>query len=58
VVVWIEIDSCIEQAYGSQEAECGDLNMLGPGSSTIRRCGFFGVGVALLEKVCHHGGGL
>ena len=26
--------------------------MLGPGSGTIRRCGFVGVGVALLEEVC------
>ena len=31
----------------------GGLNMLGPGSSTIRRCGLYGVGVALLEEVCH-----
>jgi hypothetical protein len=27
---------------------CGSLNMLGPGSDTIRRCGLVGVGVALL----------
>ena len=26
--------------------------MLGPGSGTIRRCGFVGVGVVLLEEVC------
>ena len=32
--------------------------MLGPGSGTIRRCGLVGVGVALLEEVCHCGGGL
>jgi hypothetical protein len=31
--------------------------MLGPGSSTIRRYGLVGVSVALLEKVCHCGGG-
>ena len=29
----------------------GGLNMFGPGSGTIRRCGLVGVGVALLEKV-------
>jgi hypothetical protein len=32
--------------------------MLGPGSSPVRRCGFVGVGVALLEEVCRCGGGL
>jgi hypothetical protein len=37
---------------------CGGLNMLDPGSGTIRRCGLFGIGVALLEDVCHCGGGL
>jgi hypothetical protein len=36
---------------------CGGLNMLGPGSGTIRRCGLVEVGVALLEDVCHCGGG-
>jgi hypothetical protein len=36
---------------------CGDLNMLGSGSDTIRRCGLIEVGVALLEEVCHCGGG-
>ena len=35
-------------------APCGGLkeNAL-PGSGTFRRCGFVGVGVALLEEVCH-----
>ncbi|MGE9574344.1 hypothetical protein ACQP3C_25135, partial [Escherichia coli] len=28
------------------------------GSGTVRRCGFVGVGVALLEEVCHCGDGL
>ena len=37
---------------------CGGLNMLGPGSGTIRLYGLVGVGVALLEEVCHCGGGL
>ena len=32
---------------------CGGLNMLGLGSTTIRRCGLIGIGVALLEEVCH-----
>jgi hypothetical protein len=27
--------------------------MLGPGSGTIRKCGLVGVGMALLEKMCH-----
>jgi hypothetical protein len=30
----------------------------GLGSGTIRRCDLVGVGVALLEEVCHCGGGL
>jgi hypothetical protein len=38
--------------------DCGGLNMLIPGSGTIRRCGLVGVGVALLEEVCHCEGGL
>jgi hypothetical protein len=37
---------------------CGGLNVLGPGRGTIWRCGLVGVGVALLEEVCHFGGGL
>ena len=41
-----------------QGAECGDLNMLGPGSPSFRRCGLFSVGVALLDEVCHCGCGL
>jgi hypothetical protein len=32
--------------------------MLGPENGTIRRCGLVGVDVALLEEVCHCGGGL
>ena len=38
--------------------ECGDLYMPDTGSGTIKRCGVVGVGVALLEEVCHCGGGL
>ena len=38
--------------------EYGVLNMIGPGSGTIRRCGLVGVGVALLKEVYHCGGGL
>ena len=37
---------------------CNGLTMLGPGSDTIRRYGFVGVGVALLAEACHCGGGL
>ena len=33
------------------------LNMLGPGSGSIRRCSLVGVIVALLEEVCHCGVG-
>jgi hypothetical protein len=29
------------------------LNMLGPGSGTIRKCGLVGVGMAFLMEVCH-----
>ena len=36
---------------------CVGLNMLSPGSGTVRRCGL-GVGVVLLEEVCHCGVGL
>jgi hypothetical protein len=31
--------------------------MPGPGSGTVRRCGFVRVGMILLEEVCHCGGG-
>lgn len=45
-----------------KESECGGLNVFGPhkltGNGTIRRCGFAGVGMTLLEQVCHCGGGL
>ena len=40
-----------------QVGECDGLNMLGPGSSTIRRCSLVGVGVVLLEEVCPVGMG-
>jgi len=40
-----------------QHKHCGGLNMLGPGSATISRCGIVGVGVALLDEVYHCGGG-
>ena len=36
---------------------CGDLNMLGPGSGTIRKCDLVGVGMTLLEEVCYCGVG-
>jgi hypothetical protein len=41
-----------EQTYGGQGLEYGGLNIV-PGSGTIRRCSFVGVGVAFLEEVCH-----
>ena len=37
---------------------CGGLNMLVPRSGAIRRYGNVGVGVALLEDMCHCGDGL
>ena len=50
------------QAYGGQGMKCGSLNVIGShkliGSGTIRTCGPVKVGVALLEEVCHCGGGL
>ena len=41
----------------SAVGHCGGLNMLAPGSSTIRGCGLGGVDVALVEEVYHCGGG-
>ena len=35
----------------------GGLNMPRPRSGTIRKCGLVGVGVVLLEEVCHCGDG-
>jgi hypothetical protein len=32
--------------------------MFSRGSGTIKKCGLVGVGVALLEELCHCGGGL
>jgi len=42
----------ITTELNSEKEDCGSLNMLDPGSGTIRRCGFVWVGVALLEEVC------
>ena len=39
--------------FGSHRFMC--LNAWPIGSGTIRRCGLVGVGVALMEKVCHCG---
>ena len=40
-----------------KEYICGGLNVIGPykhiGSGTIKKCGFDGVSMALLEEVCH-----
>ena len=35
----------------------GSLNMFGPGSGIIKRHGLVGVGMALLEEVCHYENG-
>ena len=36
-----------EQAYGGQGVECGVLNMFGPRSVTMRRCGHVGGSMSL-----------
>ena len=46
------IESCLIKPMG-HGMECSGLNMLVPGSGTIRSCGLVGEGVALLEEVCH-----
>jgi hypothetical protein len=40
------------------DTHCGGLNMLGPGSGTVRRFGLVRAGVALLEEMCHCRDGL
>ena len=37
---------------------CGGLNMVVPGSDTIRGHDLVGVDVTLLEEMCYHGCGL
>jgi hypothetical protein len=37
----------VKKPYGCQGVECGDLNMLVPGSGTIRRCSLVGGSVSL-----------
>jgi hypothetical protein len=37
---------------------CGGVNIFGLGTGIIRNYDFVGIGVALLEEVCHSGGGL
>ena len=46
-----------EQACGAQVVDYGSLNMLGPGSFSLRRYIFVKLGVALLKEVCHCEGG-
>jgi hypothetical protein len=45
----------VEADFG--ESLCDGLDILGPGSGTIWRSGLVGVGVTLLEEVCHCQGG-
>lgn len=49
----------VMNAWQKQPRECGGLGGKGPhvliGSVTFSRCDFFGVGVTLLEEVCHCG---
>ena len=61
IMLWLgmaHIDSCVKKAYRGQEGNHGALDMLGPGSGTIRWCDLDGVGMAFLEKVCHSEGRL
>jgi hypothetical protein len=51
--MFYEIIHCMLPHFKHKTGICGGLNMLGPGSGTIRRCGLVEVGVALLEEVCH-----
>jgi len=51
------------QAYGNQGVECGGLNRFGPQKLACLNAwhigsGLVGIGVALLEEVCHCWGGL
>lgn len=42
-----------------RDADCCGLNKVGPiGSGTARKYGLVGVGVTLLEELCHCGGGV
>ena len=52
IVIWL-------QAFEGQGVECGSLKEMSPkGSNTIKSCGLVGVGMILLEEMCHCGGGL
>jgi hypothetical protein len=50
-------ESCPLTAITCANTHCGSLNENGPHrfieSGTIGRCGFVGIGMALLEVVCH-----
>ena len=57
------------KSFCYHQGPCGSLNRYGPlglmclndrltASGTIRSCGLVGVGVILVEEVCHCGGGL
>jgi hypothetical protein len=51
------IDLLTLQAIDNSIGYCSGLNMLSSGSGNIKRCELVGVGVALLEEVCHCAGG-
>ena len=54
--------SVLGEIYFHEQNMCGSLsaiishNLIGTGN--IRRYAFFGVGMTLLEEVCHFGGGV
>ena len=54
---YLSISDCNSTPVTQTDIICGGLNMLDPESGTIRSCGLVGVDVALLEEVCHCGGG-
>jgi hypothetical protein len=43
----VPIDAYVWTSLWRPGSECDGLYMLGPGSSTIKRCGLVGVGVSL-----------
>lgn len=45
---------CLNKPMG---VECSGLNIVGPGSRTIRRYVLAKVGMPLLKEVCYFGGG-
>jgi len=47
ICVCLSMCMCVVVEGPSTKAACGGLNMLGPGSGTLRRCGLVGRNVSL-----------